>query len=69
MKGQLERERKDVICYDDSDPSLLVLIGETVNPNEESTLHISKLEGYLKEMERVRHGIVTNSFSHLLLFS
>lgn len=57
---KVERERKDILFYDDSDPPLPVLIVETVNPNEESASHITKLEGYLKEMGRVRYGILTN---------
>ena len=57
---KIERERKDVICYDDSAPPLPVLIVETVSPNEESASHIGKLEGYLKEIGRVRYGILTN---------
>ena len=61
-KGHLkiERERKDVLFYDDSTPPLPVLIVETVNPNLESESHIVKLEGYLKEIGRVRFGILTN---------
>lgn len=57
---KIERERKDILFYDDSDPHLPVLIVETVNPNEESASHIGKLEGYLKEIGRVRYGILTN---------
>ena len=57
---KIERERKDILFYDDSDPPLPVLIVETVNPKEESASHISKLEGYLLEMGRVRYGILTN---------
>jgi len=57
---KIERERKDILFYDDSDPPLPVLIVETVNPNEESASHIGKLKGYLGEMGRVRHGILTN---------
>jgi len=55
-----ERERKDVLFYDDSTPPLPVLIVETINPNLESESHIVKLEGYLKEIGRVRFGILTN---------
>ncbi|UYZ39531.1 MAG: N-6 DNA methylase [Candidatus Methanospirare jalkutatii] len=57
---KIERERKDIICYDDSDPPLPVLIIETVNPNEESITHEEKLEDYLKEVRYVKFGILTN---------
>ena len=57
---KIERERKDIICYDDSDPPLPVLIIETVNPNEKSLTHEEKLEDYLKEVGRVKFGILTN---------
>ena len=57
---KIERERKDILFYDDSDPPMPVFIVETVNPNEESASHIGKLEGYLREIGRVRYGILTN---------
>lgn len=57
---RIERERKDILFFDDSKPPLPVFIVETVNPNLESESHIVKLEGYLKEIGRVRYGILTN---------
>ncbi len=62
---KIERDRKDILFYDDSDPPLPVLIIETVNPivevgTHEWNEHIEKLKGYLKEVRCIGHGTLTN---------
>ncbi len=58
---RIEEERKDIICYDDSDPPFPVVVFETKKPSETLTLEsIEQLEGYLKEIGSAKHGVLTN---------
>ncbi len=58
---RIEEERKDIICYDDSDPPFPVIVFETKKPSETLTLEsIEQLEGYLKEIGSAKHGVLTN---------
>jgi type I restriction-modification system DNA methylase subunit len=58
---RIEEERKDIICYDDSEPPFPVIVFETKKPSETLTLEsLEQLEGYLKEIGSAKHGVLTN---------
>lgn len=64
---RIEAERKDIICYDDSDPPFPVIIFETKKPSENLTLEaVEQLERYLKEVGSAKHGVLTNGRKVLL---
>lgn len=64
---RIEEERKDIICYDDSDPPFPVIVFETKKPSETITLEsLEQLEGYLKEVGSAKHGVLTNGRKMLL---
>jgi len=58
---RVEKERKDIVCFDDGTPPFPVIIIETKRPSETLTLsHIEQLENYLKELGSAKYGILTN---------
>lgn len=56
-----EDERKDVLCYDDSDPPFPVIVCETKRPSHDHTLDdVDQLETYMNGVGSADYGILTN---------
>jgi len=56
-----EDERKDVLCYDDSDPPFPVIVCETKRPSHDLTLDdVEQLETYMNGVGSADYGILTN---------
>lgn len=56
-----EDERKDVLCYDDSDPPFPVIVCETKRPSHDLTLDdVGQLETYMNGVGSADYGILTN---------
>lgn len=56
-----EDDRKDVLCYDDSDPPFPVIVCETKRPSHKLTLDDSEqLETYMNGVGSAQYGILTN---------
>lgn len=56
-----EDDRKDVLCYDDSDPPFPVIVCETKRPSHDLTLTDSEqLEAYMNGVGSADYGILTN---------
>lgn len=56
-----EDERKDVLCYDDSDPPFPVIVCETKRPSHDLTLDdVEQLETYMNGVGSAGYGILTN---------
>lgn len=64
---RVEKDRKDIICYDDDDPPFPVIVFETKKPSDNITLeHLEQLEGYLKEIGSAKLGVLTNGHKMIL---
>jgi type I restriction-modification system DNA methylase subunit len=62
-----EDERKDVLCYDDSDPPFPVIVCETKRPSHELDLDdTEQLETYLNGVGSAKYGILTNGHTFQL---
>ena len=62
-----EDERKDVLCYDDSDPPFPVIVCETKRPSHELDLDdTEQLETYLNGVGSAKYGILTNGHAFQL---
>jgi type I restriction-modification system DNA methylase subunit len=62
-----EDERKDVLCYDDSDPPFPVIVCETKRPSHELGLDdTEQLETYLNGVGSAKYGILTNGHTFQL---
>jgi hypothetical protein len=56
-----EDDRKDVLCYDDSDPPFPVVVCETKRPSHDLTLaDAEQLEAYMNGVGSADYGILTN---------
>ncbi len=56
-----EDNRKDVLCYDDSDPPFPVIVCETKRPSHDLALSDSEqLEAYMNGVGSANYGILTN---------
>ena len=56
-----EDERKDILCYDDSDPPFPVIVCETKRPSHDLELDDSEqLETYMNGVGSAQYGILTN---------
>jgi type I restriction-modification system DNA methylase subunit len=56
-----EDERKDVLCYDDSDPPFPVIVCETKRPSHDLDLDdVEQLETYMNGVGSADYGILTN---------
>ncbi|PHQ38983.1 type I restriction endonuclease subunit M [Halorubrum persicum] len=56
-----EDERKDVLCYDDSDPPFPVIVCETKRPSHNLGLDdVEQLETYMNGVGSADYGILTN---------
>ena len=56
-----EDDRKDVLCYDDSDPPFPVVVSETKRPSHELNLDdTAQLETYLNGVGSAKYGVLTN---------
>jgi len=56
-----EDERKDVLCYDDSDPPFPVIVCETKRPSHDLTLDdVEQLKTYMNGVGSADYGILTN---------
>ncbi|MCX2819046.1 N-6 DNA methylase [Haladaptatus sp. F3-133] len=61
---KFEEDRKDVLCYDDSDPPFPVVVCETKRPSHEIQYgDVEQLEGYMKGVGSAKYGILTNGHS------
>ncbi len=58
---RIEKERKDIVFYDDSDPPLPVIIVETKKSSHKLDLSdYDQLKGYMQEVGSAEYGILTN---------
>lgn len=65
----IEKARKDIVLYDDSQPPLIVAIVETKKPDHVLDLtDVEQLKGYLEEVGTARYAILTNG-KYLVLYS
>ncbi len=56
-----EDERKDVLCFDDSDPPFPVLVCETKRPSHDLKLDdVEQLETYMSGVGSAEYGVLTN---------
>lgn len=56
-----EDDRKDVLCYDDSDPPFPVIVCETKRPSHDLVLDdVEQLETYMNGVGSADYGILTN---------
>ncbi|WP_436932681.1 Eco57I restriction-modification methylase domain-containing protein [Halosimplex halobium] len=56
-----EDDRKDVLCYDDSDPPFPVIVCETKRPSHDLDLNdVEQLETYMAGVGSADYGILTN---------
>jgi len=56
-----EDERKDVLCYDDSDPPFPVIVCETKRPSHDLSLDdVEQLKTYMNGVGSADYGILTN---------
>lgn len=56
-----EDDRKDVLCYDDSDPPFPVVACETKRPSHDLDLSdVEQLETYLNGIGSAKYGVLTN---------
>lgn len=56
-----EDDRKDVLCYDDSDPPFPAIVCETKRPSHDLTLDdVDQLERYMTGVGSADYGILTN---------
>jgi len=56
-----EDDRKDVLCYDDSDPPFPVIVCETKRPSHDLTLDdVEQLETYMNGVGSADYGILTS---------
>ena len=56
-----EDDRKDVLCFDDSDPPFPVIVCETKRPSHELELSdMEQLETYMVGVGSAEYGILTN---------
>ena len=56
-----EDDRKDVLCYDDSDPPFPVIVCETKRPSHELDLSdVDQLETYMTGVGSADYGVLTN---------
>ena len=62
-----EDDRKDVLCYDDSDPPFPVIACETKPPSHDLDLtDVEQLETYMNGIGSARYGVLTNGHSFRL---
>ena len=62
-----EDDRKDVLCYDDSDPPFPVIVCETKRPSHDLTLDdVEQLEAYMNGVGSADYGILTNGHTFQL---
>lgn len=58
-----EDDRKDVLCYDDSDPPFPVIVCETKRPSHDLDLDdVEQLERYMVGVGSANYGILTNGY-------
>lgn len=58
-----EDDRKDVLCYDDSDPPFPVIVCETKRPSHDLGLDdVDQLETYMNGVGSADYGILTNGY-------
>ncbi|MBU4491822.1 MAG: type I restriction enzyme HsdR N-terminal domain-containing protein, partial [Euryarchaeota archaeon] len=58
---EIEKERKDIVLYDDGNPPFPAIILETKKPSETLEMkHYDQLNGYLESIGCARYGILTN---------